>query len=85
MLIRCGLECAGSFGWLAFTFLLACSATDDAPALSERPQTISNAPVKENPPSLSSASPSASGSVRNALSRRVFVALPRLVLLCCGS
>ncbi len=48
------------------TALFACSAADDAPALSERPQTISNPPVKENPPSLSSASPSASGSA-NAL------------------
>ena len=61
-----GFGYAGSSGWLAFTFLLACSAADDAPALSERPQTISNAPVKENLPFLSSAAPSASNSA-NAL------------------
>ena len=50
----------------AGAMLLACSAADDAPALSERPQTISNLPVKENPPSFSSAAPSAPGSA-NAL------------------
>ena len=36
MFIRCVFGCAGSVGWAAFTFLLACSAADDAPALSER-------------------------------------------------
>ncbi len=40
--------------------LLACSAADDAPALSERPQTVSNLPVKENLPTSSSSAPSAS-------------------------
>ena len=44
------------------TTLLACSAADDAPALSERPQTISNASVKENPTPSSSSTTSASAS-----------------------